>query len=142
MAATRSAGAIRFGDVAAGAGADHRDHVLGGVGDGDGEEPHLGEDAEHRLEHGATAAPGQVDVEEDHVRAGGDDALDGRVDISGLAHDVEVRAPRWVWPGVLVVLALALLPGIRGPRDHAVDPPPPPPAAPPASGAGGAAEGL
>jgi hypothetical protein len=48
--------------------------------------------------------------------------------------------PRWVWPGVLVVLALALLPGIRGHRDHAGEPPPP--AAPPASGAGGAAEGL
>jgi hypothetical protein len=50
--------------------------------------------------------------------------------------------PRWVWPGVLVVLALALLPGIRGHRDDAVAPPPPPPAAPPVSGAGGAAEGL
>ncbi|MEA2618196.1 MAG: hypothetical protein QOE72_3979 [Chloroflexota bacterium] len=50
--------------------------------------------------------------------------------------------PRRVWPGVLAVLALALLPGIRGHRDDAVDPPPPPPAAPPASGAGGAAEGL
>jgi hypothetical protein len=51
--------------------------------------------------------------------------------------------PRWVWPGVLIVLALALLPGIRGHRDHAGEPPPPPPpAAPPASGAGGAAEGL
>jgi hypothetical protein len=50
--------------------------------------------------------------------------------------------PRWVWPGVLVVLALALLPGIRGHREDTLDPPPPPPAAPPASGAGGAAERL
>jgi hypothetical protein len=51
--------------------------------------------------------------------------------------------PRWLWPGLLIVLALALLPGVRGHRDHAGDPPPPPPpAAPPASGAGGAAEGL
>lgn len=52
--------------------------------------------------------------------------------------------PRWVWPGVLIVLAVALLPGVpgrhRGPEGG--DPPPPPPAAPPASGAGGAAEGL
>jgi hypothetical protein len=48
--------------------------------------------------------------------------------------------PRWVWPGLLIVLALALLPGVRGHRDHADDAPPP--AAPPASGAGGAAEGL
>jgi hypothetical protein len=51
--------------------------------------------------------------------------------------------PRWLWPGLLIVLAVALLPGVRGHRDHAGDaPPPPPPAAPPASGAGGAAEGL
>jgi hypothetical protein len=50
--------------------------------------------------------------------------------------------PRWVWPGVLIVLALALLPGIRGHRDDEGGAPPPPPAAPPASGAGGAAEGL
>jgi hypothetical protein len=28
--------------------------------------------------------------------------------------------PRWVWPGVLVVLALALLPGIRDHRGDAV----------------------
>jgi hypothetical protein len=48
--------------------------------------------------------------------------------------------PRWLWPGLLIVLALALLPGVRGHRDHADDAPPP--AAPPASGAGGAAEGL
>jgi hypothetical protein len=50
--------------------------------------------------------------------------------------------PRWLWPGLLIVLALALLPGIRGHRDHDGDAPPPPPVAPPASGAGGAAEGL
>jgi hypothetical protein len=54
--------------------------------------------------------------------------------------------PRWVWPGVLIVLAIALLPGLRPERDHAGDPPPPspPPAAPaaPDSGAGGAGEGL
>ena len=55
--------------------------------------------------------------------------------------------PRWVWPGVLIVLAIALLPGLRAERDHRGDPPappPPPPAAPaaPGSGAGGAGEGL
>ncbi len=49
--------------------------------------------------------------------------------------------PRWVWPGVLIVLALALLPGISGRRERDVEPPPPP-AAPPPSGTGGAAEGL
>jgi hypothetical protein len=58
-----------------------------------------------------------------------------------IGHDSLHVHPRWVWPGVLVVLALALLPGIRGHREDAVDPPPQP-AAPPASGAGGAAEGL
>jgi hypothetical protein len=53
--------------------------------------------------------------------------------------------PRWVWPGVLIVLAIALLPGLRPERDPAGDPPPPPPppATPaPGSGAGGAGEGL
>ena len=52
--------------------------------------------------------------------------------------------PRWVWPGVLIVLAIALLPGLRPQRDGDGDPPPPPPTPlPPAgSGAGGAAEGL
>ena len=47
--------------------------------------------------------------------------------------------PRWVWPAILIVLAVALLPGIR--HDPAAPPPPPPPAAP-GSGAGGAGEGL
>ncbi|TMD03172.1 MAG: hypothetical protein E6J03_08035 [Chloroflexi bacterium] len=52
--------------------------------------------------------------------------------------------PRWVWPGVLIVLAIALLPGLRPQRDGDGDPPPPPPTPlPPAgSGAGGAGEGL
>ena len=52
--------------------------------------------------------------------------------------------PRWVWPGVLIVLAIALLPGLSPQRDGDGDPPPPPPTPlPPAgSGAGGAAEGL
>jgi hypothetical protein len=51
--------------------------------------------------------------------------------------------PRWVWPGVLIVLAIALLPGLRPRRDGDGMPPPPPPAAPAAgSGAGGAGEGL
>ncbi|HEX3606749.1 MAG TPA: hypothetical protein VH134_12560 [Candidatus Dormibacteraeota bacterium] len=54
--------------------------------------------------------------------------------------DLHVQ-PRWVWPVLLAVLALALLPGIRERHGETV-PPPPPPAAPPASGAGGAAEGL
>ena len=52
--------------------------------------------------------------------------------------------PRWVWPGVLIVLAIALLPGLRPQRDPSDAPPPPPaPAVPPdGSGAGGAGEGL
>jgi len=52
--------------------------------------------------------------------------------------------PRWVWPGVLIVLAIALLSGLRPQRDGHGDPPPPPPTPlPPAgSGAGGAGEGL
>ena len=52
--------------------------------------------------------------------------------------------PRWVWPGVLIVLAIALLSSLRPQRDGHGDPPPPPPTPlPPAgSGAGGAAEGL
>ena len=52
--------------------------------------------------------------------------------------------PRWVWPGLLIVLAVALLSGIRPHRDPAGDPPPPPPAAPAGagSGTGGAGEGL
>jgi hypothetical protein len=40
--------------------------------------------------------------------------------------DLQVH-PRWVWPGVLIVLAIALLAGIRPHRDAAVEPPPPPP---------------
>jgi len=61
---------------------------------------------------------------------------------------------RWLWPVLLVVLAVALLPGIRRPRGAeagAVPAPVPPPstapepepvAEPADSGAGGAAEGL
>jgi hypothetical protein len=56
--------------------------------------------------------------------------------------DLQVH-PRWVWPGVLIVLAIALLPGLRPQRDpHDAPPPPPPPVPPDGSGAGGAGEGL
>lgn len=47
---------------------------------------------------------------------------------------------RWVWPFLLVLLALALLPGVRGRRGPGYEAPPPPP--PPASGAGGGPEAL
>ena len=57
--------------------------------------------------------------------------------------DLQVHA-RWVWPAVLIVLAIALLPGLRPQRDPSDAPPPPPaPAVPPdGSGAGGAGERL
>jgi hypothetical protein len=46
---------------------------------------------------------------------------------------------RWVWPVLLVLLALALLPGVRGRHDPGCEPPSPPP---PVSGAGGGPEAL
>jgi hypothetical protein len=51
-----------------GAGPDQADHVLGGIGDGQREELHLGLRPAQRVEHGPAAAVGHVDVEQHHVR--------------------------------------------------------------------------
>jgi hypothetical protein len=45
-----------------------------------------------RLDHGPAPAAGHVDVEEDDVGLGRADALDGAVDVAGVADDGDVRA--------------------------------------------------
>jgi hypothetical protein len=76
-------------DVAAGSGTDNGDHVLGGIGDGEGEELHLGMVREDARQHGVAAAAGEVDVEQDDVGDALVDELDGRLDLVGLADDLD-----------------------------------------------------
>ena len=75
----------RLGDVAAGAGPDRADHVLGGVGDRQREEPGApaarGADPAHHL---GAATAGQVHVEQHHLGLVPDHGRDGLVDVGGL----------------------------------------------------------
>ena len=79
----------RLGDVAAGAGPDDVDHVLGGVGDRQGEELHLGMMGQHAAQDGVPAAAGEVHVEQDHVGQALADELDGGRRLVGLAHHLD-----------------------------------------------------
>ena len=56
-----------LGDVAAGPGADRADHVLGGVGDRQGEEPGVARAARRTPHDLRAAAAGQVHVEQHHL---------------------------------------------------------------------------
>ena len=66
-----------LGDVAAGAGPDHADHVLGRVRDREGEELHLGVLVPDGLDDRPAAAAGHMDVEQDDVGQALEDQLDG-----------------------------------------------------------------
>jgi hypothetical protein len=86
----------RLGDVAARAGADDRDHVLGGVGDREREEA-LGRPlARDVADHLHAAAARHLDVEQHHVGLELDDAAHRVLDRGGVAEDldeaVELRA--------------------------------------------------
>ena len=60
-------GCDRLGDVAAGARPDHRDHILGVIGDREREEPLAGAPLGDPLDHLDTPAAGHVDVEQDDI---------------------------------------------------------------------------
>src|ERR1700722_18382125 len=85
-------GGDRLGDVAPGAGPDHRDHVLRRVGGGQGEELDLGVRLLHLGDDRVPAAARQVHIEQHHVRELARDQLDGRGDVIGLAHDLDLPA--------------------------------------------------
>ena len=78
-----------LGDIAAGSGTDDGDDILGRVGDGEGEELHLGMVGEDAVEDGLAAAAGEVDVEQDDVGEALVDQLDGRVHLVRLADDLD-----------------------------------------------------
>ena len=86
----------RLGHVAARAGADDGDDVLGGVGDRQREEPHVRQLGAQRLQDGPAAAAGQVDVEQHDVGPGRPGSPSTAVvDVGGLADDVDgVRRAR------------------------------------------------
>src|SRR6478735_1147107 len=93
-------GADRLRHVAPGTGADDRDDVLGGVGDGEREEAdrHVGaglDPGARSDDVGATVpvAAGQVHVEEHDVGSLLLDDLHGRLDRTGLAGDLEREGP-------------------------------------------------
>ena len=92
-------GRDRLGDVAAGAGSDHGDHVLGGVAHRQGQEHDVraGRGA-HRLDDRPPPAARQVHVEQHHVGRGAADALDGRLDVDRLADDVDGSRPAELGP--------------------------------------------
>ena len=78
-----------LGHVAARAGADDRDHVLGGIGDREREEP-LGRSAlGHLADDLEPAAAGHVHVEQDHVGLELDDQRHRLLDARGIAEHVD-----------------------------------------------------
>ena len=78
-----------LGDVAARAGPDQADHVLGGVGHRQGEEPDGRALGEHALEDGLATAAREVHVEQHDLGLGLEDAGDGRRHVDGGADDVD-----------------------------------------------------
>src|ERR1700733_1587418 len=85
-------GGDRLGHVSPRAGPDHRDHVLGGVGRGQGQEAHVGEAGLDRLDDRVPAAAGHVHVQQHHVGDQRADQVDGRLHVVGLAHQLELPA--------------------------------------------------
>src|SRR5690606_27105930 len=86
-------------DVAAGAGADDADHVLGRVGNAQREELGVGIALEHLLRDLRSPTAGEVDIEQDDVGAGLPDHPDGLIDVPGLAHDVDAVADLGAYAG-------------------------------------------
>ena len=86
IAPASSVGGIDFRHVAAGAGPDHRDHVLGRVRDAEREEPHVGAP----LDHAPPTAVGQVHVQEHHVRFGLEHAFDRVLHGPGMSDELVI----------------------------------------------------
>src|SRR5699024_3750255 len=85
-------GAERLGDVASGAGPDHTDDVLAGIGHRQREEPDRNVPTAGDDVAAATSAPAwQVDVEQHDVGHGLPDDGDRRLHISPLPDDTQVR---------------------------------------------------
>ena len=77
---------------AACAGTDHRDDVLGCVGDREREEAHPRPTREDRPDHGLPTAARHVDVDEHDVGLALEDHVDGRVDLGRLADHLRAVA--------------------------------------------------
>ena len=92
MACGQVVGRDGLGDVAPGAGPDHRDHVLGGVGDRQRQEHEVGERRLQRLDDRLAAPAGEVDVEQHHLGLGGPDPLHGRLDVAASPSTVDAVA--------------------------------------------------
>jgi hypothetical protein len=89
----------RLRHVAAGAGADDRDDVVGVVADREREEALLGAPLGGLLDHLDAAATGHVDVEEDDVGLALGDLADGVLDGLGLAEDLDQVTELGLHPG-------------------------------------------
>ena len=76
----------RLGHVAAGAGPNDVDHVLGRVGDRQGQEAHLGMLGQDAAQDGVAAAARQVHIEQDDVGQALADELHRRPRLVGLPH--------------------------------------------------------
>src|SRR5439155_5814631 len=79
----------RLGDVAAGAGSDDGEHVLGRLRDREREEPDVGMGATDRVDHRPASAVRHVDVDKDDVGLALPDELDRGVHLVGVTDDVD-----------------------------------------------------
>jgi len=66
------------------------DDVLGSVGDGECEEPHLGTPRRDRIEHRPSSSTREVHVEQHDVGLDGQDSVDRFGDVGRLADDVDL----------------------------------------------------
>ena len=89
IASTQLVARDRLRDVAARAGADHADHVLGRVRDRQREELHAGPLERDARDHGLAAAVGQVHVEQHDLGIELADQRDRLGHAAGLADDVD-----------------------------------------------------
>ncbi len=79
----------RLRHVAARAGADRRDHVLGRVADREREELHVGMGRADLADHPRASTRGHVHVDQHDVGVAFADHLDRRIDVGGRAHHVD-----------------------------------------------------
>ena len=92
----------RLGDIAARARPDHGDHVLGRVGDAQRQEPRGAQQRRRAGQHltpAATAAAGEVDVQQHDVGTLGCDDGDCLFHGAGLTRDDDVRVQVRLQPG-------------------------------------------